>query len=169
MKVSIPVGFSDALRLGAIFVACLILLRFQSLLGFLMRCDSRCIITIMFATSLFQSLLGFLMRCDAMVGSPYQPNIPPKSPEIRDSNHEPPPYHALIKVHDRLNLSPPGGSYHIRRPLRRRLPEIVSIPVGFSDALRQALLAEPDLPESRFDPCWVFRRTHIFRSLVYQP
>ena len=39
-----------------------------------------------------------------MVGSPYPPNSLPRSPEIRDSNHRLPPYHALIKVHDHLNL-----------------------------------------------------------------
>ena len=107
--VSIPAGFSDALRQffkrsgeDASYL-------FQSLLGFLMRCDPEETPTLQDGR-VFQSLLGFLMRCDSMVGSPYQPNRPPKSPEIRDSNHEPPPYHALIKVHDRLNF-PPTRAY----------------------------------------------------------
>ena len=36
---------------------------FQSLLGFLMRCDCKHV-TIVAETNKFQSLLGFLMRCD---------------------------------------------------------------------------------------------------------
>ena len=64
--VSIPAGFSDALRR---------ICRddsqqntmFQSLLGFLMRCD---VLSgeILQSRSMFQSLLGFLMRCDIKYG-----------------------------------------------------------------------------------------------------
>ena len=38
---------------------------FQSLLGFLMRCDSVYVPTCVPTLCQFQSLLGFLMRCDA--------------------------------------------------------------------------------------------------------
>ena len=38
--VSIPAGFSDALRHGRMSASKLLLRLFQSLLGFLMRCDS---------------------------------------------------------------------------------------------------------------------------------
>ena len=154
-RVSIPAGFSDALRHSVITIFASTIAMFQSLLGFLMRCDvtnsatpglpegfqsllgflmrcdeinlviedlHKCVVSIpagfsdalrpnamyleKFACDEFQSLLGFLMRCDSIVGSPYQPNRRPKSPEIRDSNHEPPLYHALINAHDRLNLPP---------------------------------------------------------------
>ena len=83
--VSIPVGFSDALRRG-VNVTGTAYERFQSLLGFLMRCDARS--DAFLSHVKFQSLLGFLMRCD---------------------------------VND------------LPQPV---LPIIVSIPVGFSDALR---------------------------------
>ena len=39
-KVSIPAGFSDALRLENFTVSSMPIASFQSLLGFLMRCDS---------------------------------------------------------------------------------------------------------------------------------
>ena len=61
-RVSIPAGFSDALRpysRGETGVV----MEFQSLLGFLMRCD----LSVEEGRQLsvrFQSLLGFLMRCD---------------------------------------------------------------------------------------------------------
>ena len=62
--VSIPAGFSNALRLDvAESVASAD--AFQSLLGFLMRCDKT--FTIRADTlETFQSLLGFLMRCDTI-------------------------------------------------------------------------------------------------------
>ena len=37
---------------------------FQSLLGFLMRCDDCIVFTLIQYLVKFQSLLGFLMRCD---------------------------------------------------------------------------------------------------------
>ena len=40
---------------------------FQSLLGFLMRCDLRGDGGIVSLKRMFQSLLGFLMRCDSMI------------------------------------------------------------------------------------------------------
>ena len=88
-KVSIPAGFSDALRptaisgfaFGGLFQSLLGFLmrcdppvaalsiptsvRFQSLLGFLMRCDFRNKLCQDYLSTAFQSLLGFLMRCDA--------------------------------------------------------------------------------------------------------
>ena len=65
--VSIPAGFSDALRPVCATTRAATPVRFQSLLGFLMRCDfmkysnSGCVMQ-------FQSLLGFLMRCDRTTG-----------------------------------------------------------------------------------------------------
>ena len=60
--VSIPAGFSDALRhLYQYAESCCA--TFQSLLGFLMRCDKGSIVTSKDG-NWFQSLLGFLMRCD---------------------------------------------------------------------------------------------------------
>ena len=87
-EVSIPAGFSDALRLCAPEVFPVSVIGFQSLLGFLMRCDQtvyekwetertvsipagfsdalrRFMRMRLGQTSLFQSLLGFLMRCDS--------------------------------------------------------------------------------------------------------
>ena len=86
--VSIPAGFSDALRLSGRHRAMADAARFQSLLGFLMRCDE----THEKQDSVlpgFQSLLGFLMRCDTLPAA------------------------------------------------HRCLEDTVSIPAGFSDALRQ--------------------------------
>ena len=61
-QVSIPAGFSNALRRP-----CRIrdrpIVEFQSLLGFLMRCDVT-VVRPKYPTMPFQSLLGFLMRCD---------------------------------------------------------------------------------------------------------
>ena len=63
VTVSIPVGFSDALRHTCSSLANGLGVPFQSLLGFLMRCD-RTSRRISSSGSKFQSLLGFLMRCD---------------------------------------------------------------------------------------------------------
>ena len=64
--VSIPAGFSDALR-PCSFRCCQVGIIedawFQSLLGFLMRCD-RDTDQAALQRHWFQSLLGFLMRCD---------------------------------------------------------------------------------------------------------
>ena len=63
--VSIPAGFSDALRLGSDIVCLRKTAMFQSLLGFLMRCDINGTEAASYTVS-FQSLLGFLMRCDSL-------------------------------------------------------------------------------------------------------
>ena len=63
ISVSIPVGFSDALRLIGSASAADVTNMFQSLLGFLMRCDVSPFLTSI-PIIMFQSLLGFLMRCD---------------------------------------------------------------------------------------------------------
>ena len=60
--VSIPAGFSDALRRRSSSYGSRLIM-FQSLLGFLMRCDGAAFQMIGF-DEVFQSLLGFLMRCD---------------------------------------------------------------------------------------------------------
>jgi len=62
IKVSIPVGFSDALRRYIRCPARKLIRLFQSLLGFLMRCDGATYV--IGKVPVFQSLLGFLMRCD---------------------------------------------------------------------------------------------------------
>ena len=61
-EVSIPVGFSDALRQDMPFSS--MGLRFQSLLGFLMPCDGCNRSAQVTPDRQFQSLLGFLMPCD---------------------------------------------------------------------------------------------------------
>ena len=63
ITVSIPAGFSNALRRGIGLPTAALLGQFQSLLGFLMRCDA-CVIVCCPVSAVFQSLLGFLMRCD---------------------------------------------------------------------------------------------------------
>ena len=63
-RVSIPAGFSDALRPRFSIVFVFDISEFQSLLGFLMRCDATLRRNNDNLTS-FQSLLGFLMRCDS--------------------------------------------------------------------------------------------------------
>ena len=63
-RVSIPAGFSDALRPTWAAASDLIFSEFQSLLGFLMRCDLRELDRYLTSFFMFQSLLGFLMRCD---------------------------------------------------------------------------------------------------------
>ena len=63
-SVSIPAGFSDALRLFPVFLFTFSAILFQSLLGFLMRCDIATRRNNGFIIK-FQSLLGFLMRCDS--------------------------------------------------------------------------------------------------------
>ena len=63
--VSIPVGFSDALRPDTQEGPECATLLFQSLLGFLMRCDISA--AGVWTAIGFQSLLGFLMRCDLIV------------------------------------------------------------------------------------------------------
>ena len=71
LGVSIPAGFSDALRRDRALVEMFTFL-FQSLLGFLMRCD----LLEHFGTVekvMFQSLLGFLMRCDTGIRSVIKP------------------------------------------------------------------------------------------------
>ena len=84
---------------------------FQSLLGFLMRCDlndarSSCI------GPSFQSLLGFLMRCD---------------------------YRLLFLRRIAAKVSIPAGFSDALRPdgTRNETRILVSIPAGFSDALRR--------------------------------
>ena len=62
--VSIPAGFSDALRLTGTGYFRTVTATFQSLLGFLMRCDAARKRESWQRFTKFQSLLGFLMRCD---------------------------------------------------------------------------------------------------------
>ena len=82
--------------------------------------------------SAFQSLLGFLMRCDLIYRTP------------------------IIII---IIVSIPAGFSDALRPgsgCRRLGIRVVSIPAGFSDALR---LDYPDTAvsrEPRFNPCWVF-------------
>jgi hypothetical protein len=62
--VSIPYGFSNALRLTFIYVSVHAKTKFQSLMGFPMRCDPRGSGGQNDVVALFQSLMGFPMRCD---------------------------------------------------------------------------------------------------------
>ena len=133
--VSIPAGFSDALRPCTPFVASVIA-KFQSLLGFLMRCDDivrdglraamQVSIPAGFSDALrpamgaslismgmeFQSLLGFLMRCDAIVA------VDAAATTM---------FQSLLGFLMRCD-DPAARQSGIRDP--------VSIPAGFSDALR---------------------------------
>ncbi len=45
--------------------------QFQSLLGFLMRCDNNKTMKAEYVRMMFQSLLGFLMRCDRTYRLPH--------------------------------------------------------------------------------------------------
>ena len=62
--VSIPIGFSNALRLNETASNGTDTNEFQSLLGFPMRCDDAETGKMPTQTEPFQSLLGFPMRCD---------------------------------------------------------------------------------------------------------
>ena len=111
--VSIPAGFSDALRLVLWSQRVILLFLFQSLLGFLMRCDLESSGDMIEIRMMFQSLLGFLMRCDAGLTN-YDNKIPAVS-------------------------IPAGFSDALRPNIPPRisgLASLVSIPAGFSDALR---------------------------------
>ena len=78
----------------------------------------------------FQSLLGFLMRCDEVESSILQ-------------------YAYTVSI-------PAGFSDALRPDARFSVhPMYVSIPAGFSDALRHGS-AIHNLAYPRFNPCWVF-------------
>ena len=66
-QVSIPIGFSNALRHCNPRTAQRGQNKFQSLLGFPMRCDLSIYRIIKYYSVLFQSLLGFPMRCDLVL------------------------------------------------------------------------------------------------------
>ena len=100
--------------------------RFQSLLGFLMRCDTIVSSSILRRFSLFQSLLGFLMRCD-----------PAASCGSRSSLM----FQSLLGFLMRCDIL-------AMRSLLIIIP--VSIPAGFSDALRQFSSICEDLGYARF-------------------
>ena len=128
--VSIPVGFSDALRRQSA-EPCMPADRFQSLLGFLMRCDHILSEAGILACQ-FQSLLGFLMRCD------------------QTSNEE---GGALQRFQSLLGFLM-RCDYHSH--LDSLYPPPVSIPVGFSDALRPTTMGNAEAVARCFNPCWVF-------------
>ena len=111
--VSIPVGFSDALRRNDCSWI-ISFARFQSLLGFLMRCDSIFCYLWLLSSLMFQSLLGFLMRCDLDCDG------------LHAMLEE---FQSLLGFLMRCDL----GVYPVGFLLD------VSIPVGFSDALRHSL------------------------------
>ena len=109
---------------------------FQSLLGFLMRCDFRLTNESMKAGTMFQSLLGFLMRCD-MYSDPSSYSCM---------------FQSLLGFLMRCDISIaicvirscvvsiPAGFSDALRPddaeRKARQAKRVSIPAGFSDALR---------------------------------
>ena len=117
---------------------------FQSLLGFLMRCDCR-LDSVQRMVVLFQSLLGFLMRCD--MGRVYvysDTRIVSIPAGFSDALRQ---YLMRMRTPD-IEVSIPAGFSDALRPSRRQtaLTGIrVSIPAGFSDALR------PNYPAYRQD------------------
>ena len=115
-SVSIPIGFSDALRQSSYRGDKDPYRGFQSLLVFLMRCDRYCP-CLADRERVFQSLLGFLMRCD---------------PGIQNLCIHPDRVSIPIGFSDALR---PGGRAGQREPSQQ-----VSIPIGFSDALRLQLI-----------------------------
>ena len=133
-QVSIPAGFSDALRQNrAPALSCL--LSFQSLLGFLMRCDLMNLWGSRTTKKKFQSLLGFLMRCDNIFNCVAEPASL---------------FQSLLGFLMRCDLRPhqsyPCAWFQSLLGFLMRCDQmnaakiniamIVSIPAGFSDALR---------------------------------
>jgi len=131
--VSIPIGFSNALRPPSWSGITHSTRTFQSLLGFPMRCDGSPLSSTKYRIGEFQSLLGFPMRCDDE-GTEYLGLYRPVSIPIGFSN-------AL-----RHSEYPTG-----------RCPISVSIPIGFSNALRlvSQMISRNTLPS--FNPYWVFQ------------
>ncbi len=109
--VSIPIGFSLSLRRGGDQPSRSASFAFQSLSGFLYRCDSSHAPPISMSV-LFQSLSGFLYRCDEVIGEH----------PIHGSR-----FQSLSGFLYRCDL--PG-------PDDRLLSGHVSIPIGFSLSLR---------------------------------
>ena len=131
LNVSIPAGFSDALRHGSTESELVYQRLFQSLLGFLMRCD-----VAKFGRKggkyLFQSLLGFLMRCDSIV-------------------HLTISY--ILLFQSLLGFLMRCDAFFF---LCHFSHLSVSIPAGFSDALRRISFDVVGLHDMCFNPCWVF-------------
>ena len=128
--VSIPAGFSDALRLVANDPKYERWVLFQSLLGFLMRCDSF-LDSAISNNSVFQSLLGFLMRCDS---------IP--SPFLRISSM----FQSLLGFLMRCDVTTSSMSMVS--------PKFQSL-LGFLMRC-DTLLSSRLHPSICFNPCWVF-------------
>ena len=115
LQVSIPIGFSNALRRKTGYRVKEAQTLFQSLLGFLMRCDvaDRCPHTL---NEKFQSLLGFLMRCDWCSGVSCEREFL---------------FQSLLGFLMRCDQIVGGCGNVIN---------VVSIPIGFSNALRHQAL-----------------------------
>ena len=111
--VSIPYGFSNALRRGITQITNTGIDVFQSLMGFPMRCDPERWIIGSAGGTVFQSLMGFPMRCD---GSRWQWE------RLRET------FQSLMGFPMRCDKTiPMGDDGHLG----------VSIPYGFSNALRR--------------------------------
>ena len=111
--VSIPVGFSDALRLpeGHILLALIDVVSIPVGFSDALRpyLFRQCVVT----HKKFQSLLGFLMRCDDVAPDGHDPNV-----EFQSL------LGFLMRCDTRRGIVAGGSGF-------------VSIPVGFSDALRR--------------------------------
>ena len=178
--VSIPAGFSDALRHAHHTPPADPPYKFQSLLGFLMRCDLIRERSMSHTPPLFQSLLGFLMRCD-LKPTEFRHAYSEVSIPAGFSDALRPFFDFCVVCHSSVSI-PAGFSDALRLPPDKRKHEgrhDVSIPAGFSDALRHVLrpvlifvyvsipagfsdalrhkhryLCYPLLRS--FNPCWVF-------------
>ncbi len=111
--VSIPYGFSNALRQSFNQEATACQKSFQSLMGFPMHCDKRAKFLIVQLLLLFQSLMGFPMHCDF-------------------------PHHIIQTNHGKFQ-SLMGFPMHCDRVRQseQKSSTRVSIPYGFSNALRR--------------------------------
>ena len=129
---------------------------FQSLLGFLMRCDL-IMAVILSCTPLFQSLLGFLMRCDDI--RHYPNNRRYLGVSIPAGFSDALRLVLLLAYVCSLYVSIPAGfSDALRRVffVAHRPYTSVSIPAGFSDALRHYASKSKIASTKGFNPCWVF-------------
>ncbi len=132
--VSIPYGFSNALRREFWQKQGTVVQGFQSLMGFPMRCD---IIYKRFYRGVhtkFQSLMGFPMRCDILESSYSYSRSRQVSIPYGFSNA--------------LRLTHSDFAFH---------ELLVSIPYGFSNALRRPEALTRSAAHSSFNPLWVFQ------------
>ena len=107
--------------------------KFQSLLGFPMRCDLFCCKFAVVFLVMFQSLLGFPMRCDFDAGAPRDISLM---------------FQSLLGFPMRCDQS----TFFVVRRMTK-----VSIPIGFSNALRRVNGLHTRAVQESFNPYWVFQ------------